>query len=54
MAGVVKVIEQLEQSEEGEIQVQRKACRERAEKEFNKEDRYEEYMQLYQQLVTLS
>jgi glycosyltransferase involved in cell wall biosynthesis len=51
VAGVVKVIEQLERREEGEMLAQRRACRERAEKEFNKEDRYEEYMQLYYQLL---
>lgn len=50
---VVKVIEQLAQREEGEILAQRRTCRERAEKEFNKEDRYEEYMQLYHQLLKI-
>ena len=54
VAGVVKVIKQLARSEESELQAQQKACRGRAEKEFNKVDRYEEYMQLYQRLMTLS
>jgi len=29
-----------------------KACRERAEKYFNKEDRYKEYLSIYNQLIT--
>lgn len=51
VAGVAKVIEQLEQREEGEMLAQRRACRDRAEKEFNKYNMYQEYMQLYHQLL---
>ena len=54
VAGVVKVVEQLARREESEMLEQRNACREHAEKEFSKEDRYEEYLQLYEQLLNKS
>jgi len=37
--------------DESEIEVQRKACRERSVSEYNKEDRYKDYITLYKELL---
>lgn len=48
---IAKIIMKLAQMNEGERFAQRKACRERAVKFFNKNERFEEYIKLYEALI---
>lgn len=55
VACVAKVVSDWLEKTENETSIEEKMqydCRERAKKEFNKEDRYKEYMDLYNQLLT--
>lgn len=49
--GIAAVVKNLEIKDRSEIQAQRKACRERAEQEFNKDNCFEKYLELYEELL---
>lgn len=51
IGGVVSIIKSFEQRKENEVLAQRKACRKRAEQEFDKNKCFEKYMQLYENLI---
>ena len=48
--GIASIIKSIDQNKESEIMAQRKACRERAEKEFDKDKCFEKYISLYESL----
>ena len=48
---VVSIIKSIEQQQEGEVFTQRKACRERAEREFDNNKCFEKYIDLYKNLI---
>lgn len=49
--GMARVIERMKRKTDSEIVAQRLACRDRAEKEFNKDRCFEEYVLLYESLL---
>ena len=48
---VTSIVECIARKSETEVQVQRKACRERAEKEFDKNECFKKYLNLYENLL---
>lgn len=49
--GIVAIIKSLELKDYSELLSQRKACRERAEKEFDKDKCFDKYLDLYEKLL---
>lgn len=48
---IASIIKSFQQKKESELMAQRKACRERAEKEFDKNKCFEKYLQVYENLL---
>lgn len=48
---IASIVKSFELRDKSEVEAQRKACRDRAERYFNKEERYNDYMTVYQGVI---